>query len=72
MTKEIYEKAGQLFEDIELMSCQIEEVEKHHHWITIITPKNKEVYYSDRFAKELIEWLKFKKEEYQKEFDELQ
>lgn len=72
MTKETYEKARELFEDIELMSCQIEEVEKQHHWITVITPKDKEVYYSYRFQRELIEWLKSKKEEYQKEFDGLQ
>lgn len=72
MTKETYEKATELFEDIELMSCQIEEVEKQHHWITVITPNDQKVYYSDRFQKELIEWLKSKKEEYQKEFDGLQ
>lgn len=72
MTKETYEKAETLLNDIKNISRQVKEVEKDHHWIITITPDNKDVCYSVRFQKELIEWLKSKKEEYQKEFDELQ
>lgn len=71
MTKETYEKAETLLKDIKNISRQVKEVEKDHHWITTITPDNKDICYSTRFQTELIEWLKSKKEEYQKEFDKL-
>lgn len=72
MTKETYEKAKELISDIKNIDNQIKEKEEQRHWINVITPNHKECYYSTRFQRELIEWMKSKKEEYQKEFDELQ
>lgn len=71
MKKEILKKANDLLDDIETISKVIKEKEEERHWIRIITPNHKESYYSMRFQNELIDWLKIKKEEYQKEFDEL-
>lgn len=73
MTKETYKKAVELTRDIENLTVVIEESEEEHHWIKVITPetKNRDKYYSVRFQRELTEWLKTKREEYRKEFDNL-
>lgn len=71
MTKEFLRKANELIKDIEIMEYQLSEVEKHHHFIVVSTPDYQNCFYSCRFQNELTEWLKTKKEEYQKEFDEL-
>ena len=72
MTKEVYEKAKELMSDVKTIDDQIKETEEQQHWIKVITAHHKECYYSTRFQRELAEWMKTKKEEYQKEFDELQ
>ena len=71
MTDEIFEKAKQLKNDIKAIKYQVEEKEKHHHWITTSTPNHKDGASSMRFQEELLDWLKHKIDEYQKEFDEL-
>ena len=73
MKNETFKKAVELTRDIENLSVVIEESEKEKHWIKVITPKveKRDVYYSVRFQHELTEWLRSKREEYQKEFDNL-
>ena len=71
MKREVYEKAKDLIEDIGCIERQVDESVSKQHWITISTPNNRDLRYSLRFQNDLIEWLKFKKEEYQREFDEL-
>ena len=71
MTENTYKMAKDLIEDINKMETQINAVENNHHWITILTPDYRDFSYSLRFQKDLVEWLTAKKEEYQKEFDEL-
>ena len=71
MTKEILNKANELAKDIELIKTQLNEVKEKRHFIVISTPDYQNCLYSYRFQKELAEWLSVKKEEYQKEFDEL-
>lgn len=71
MTEKTYETAKNLIEDINKMETQINEVKNCHHWISILTPHNKDFAYSLRFQRDLVEWLAAKKEEYQKEFDEI-
>ncbi len=71
MTKEIYQKARQLNDDIYILNSCLREVKERHHWITICTPNKKEIDISCRLQDELVTWVEQKKEEYQKEFDEL-
>lgn len=71
MTKEVYQKARQLNDDIYILNSCLREVKKEHHWITICTPDKKEVDISCKLQDELVTWMEQKKEEYQKEFDEL-
>ena len=49
---------------------QLKEREKKH-WVKVICPADKEPFYSIRFQEELSKWLAQKKEEYQKELEEL-
>lgn len=49
MTEEIYNEAIKLHEDIRLIKCQLDEVEKRKHWITIATPCKKDACYSEKF-----------------------
>lgn len=71
MTKDTYTKAKRLIEDIEAIDRQLEEVEKKKHWITTSTPRKLEGASSYQFQKDLVNWLKQIREQYQKEFDEL-
>lgn len=71
MTKEIFNKAHELTDDIHMIKYHLRKTKADKHWITISTPYQKEVVMSSRFQNELIEWLEQKLEEYQKEFDEL-
>ncbi len=71
MKIEVYEKAKDLIDDIGRIERQLNEAMNNQHWIAISTPNNRDLRYSLRFQNDLIEWLKFKKEEYQREFDEL-
>lgn len=72
MKIEILEKANNLLNDIKRMSRIIDDKEKERKWISVISSGHKEDgYFTDRFEDELVEWLKVKREEYQKEFDSL-
>lgn len=71
MNKELLNKANNLMHDIETISNVINEKENAHHWIKVITPNHQDGYYSYRFMDELTEWMKKKKEEYEKEFEQL-
>ena len=56
MNKELLNKANNLMHDIETIEKVIDE---------------RDSYYSCRFMDELAEWMKKKREEYQKEFEQL-
>lgn len=73
MKKDILQKANDLNDDITKLSEIITEVKEQHHWIRVVTPNTKKYDYgfSVRFQKELTAWLENKKQQYQKEFDEL-
>lgn len=71
MNKELLNKANNLMHDIAAISKVIDEKENSDHWIEVITPRHQDSYYSCRFMDELTEWMKKKKEEYQKEFANL-
>ena len=70
MTKEQLEKAITLHEDIKVMD-KILDAKKERNWIRIITPKYAEHYHSIRFQRELAEWVKTKKQEYEEELERL-
>lgn len=72
MTKETFEKAKQLDSDIFKLKEQLNSEDLNTVWIDIATPGTEEMnLYSNRFQHELIEWMKNKLKEYQKEFDEV-
>lgn len=71
MTEETFKKAVELKTDIFNMDKQIKEATEDRHWISVATPRTKDLVYSHRFGTELLEWLKSKREEYQKEFEKL-
>lgn len=71
MTKSTFNKAVELNNDIKNLDKQIKEVMEDRHWISVVTPMRKDLAYSCRFQEELLEWLKAKREEYQKEFEQL-
>lgn len=71
MNMDIYNKAITLVKDIESLKRHIDEVEFKKHWISIVTPDNRDLPHSLRLQAELVEWMKAKKEEYEKEFNEL-
>lgn len=70
MTKEVLEKANELVNDIDNINIVLKEREKKY-WVKVICPADKEPFYSIRFQEELSKWLAQKKEEYQKELEEL-
>lgn len=78
MKKSDLEKANSLAEDIKNIELVLSAHEKHM-WIRaifskklkVVCPRNEDLFYSVRFQDELAEWLKQKKEQYQKEFDAL-
>ena len=70
MNQETLDKANKLQGDIKNIRKVLDDYSEYK-WISVISPRNKELYYSGRFDDELAEWLKVKAEEYQKEFDEL-
>ncbi len=71
MTEAIFQKAVELNNDIKNMDKQIKEVIEDRYWISVVTPRRKELAYSSRFQEELLEWLIAKRNEYQKEFEQL-
>lgn len=70
MTRETLEKAKDLQKDIKNMENVLNDSKKRC-WLRVISPSTKEYYYSVRFQRELAEWLKTKKEEYEKELESL-
>ena len=77
MTKETRIEANKLSDDIKNIDKVLTEHNKYH-WIKVIFKKGlnvtcpyEDMYYSVRFQNELAEWLKQKKEQYQKELDAL-
>lgn len=71
LSKEEYVRAENLYNDICNLNRQIIEIE-NGSWATIITRGTEDTrYYSDRFEKELVVWMRQKIKEYQKEFDKL-
>lgn len=72
MNIKTFEKAFSLRSDVTQINTVIGTVEKEHAHPTIITSQYTGAYFSDRFERELIEWMKSKAEEYQKEFDDLE
>lgn len=71
MNKELLNQANNLMHDIETISKIVDERENSHQWIAVTTPKYQDSCYSYRFMDELTEWMKKKKEEYEKEFERL-
>lgn len=73
MTKETYEKASKLANDIKHLDNIINDFDDKSCWIKVITPYHKEnIVTSMRFQNELLKWLRVKREEYYNEFEELQ
>ena len=70
MDKATLRKAKELESDIENIKRILKEYEEQHHWIQVVSPRIDEGQ-SGRFQKDLAEWLKQKKEKYEKELAEL-
>lgn len=70
MDKATLRKAKELESDIESIKQILNEYEEQHHWIQVVSPRIEEGQ-SGRFQKDLAEWLKQKKEKYEKELTEL-
>ena len=68
---DIYNKAVTLVRDIESLARHINEVERKRHWIAIVTPDNRDLPHSLRLQAELVDWMKAKREEYEREFETL-
>lgn len=71
MNKETFDLAKTLLNDIDNISNVLRKYENDNYYIKVISSGFVYLNYSERFQEELIEWLKIKKEEYQKEFYEL-
>lgn len=72
MKIEIFEKATELQRNIRNLTHIIDDVEKEHHWISLVSARYENEIFSKDFYKSLLEFAKTKLEEYQKEFNELQ
>lgn len=70
MDKATLRKAKELESNIESIKRILNEYEEQHHWIQVVSPRIEEGQ-SGRFQKDLAEWLKQKKEKYEKELAEL-
>lgn len=72
MTKEKLEKAKELEQDIKMIQGVLEERE-NKRWIKVIGARCDQKYdwHSIRFQHELAKWLEDKKQEYEKELEEL-
>ena len=70
MTQETLEKAYTLNEDIRKIDRVLDD-NRNKRWIKVIGARNEENFYSVRFQNELAEWLKQKREQYQKELDDI-
>ena len=72
MKIEIFEKATELQRNIKNLTHIIDDVEKEHHWISLVSARYENEVFSKDFYKSLLEFAKTKLEEYEKEFNELQ
>lgn len=78
MTKTDFENAKNLIEDIKALE-KVLAAHRRNEWVRVIflkelkviSPYNEDCFYSVRFQNELVEWLKQKKEQYQKELDDM-
>lgn len=70
MDKDTLRKAKELESDIEGIERILKEYEEQHHWIQVATPRIGDRQ-SKKFQEDLAEWLKQKKEKYEKELAEL-
>ena len=72
MKIEIFEKATELQRNIKNLTHIIDDVEKEHHWISLVSACYENEVFSNDFYKSLLEFAKIKLKEYEKEFNELQ
>lgn len=73
MTKELFIEAENLYKAINSLKKVIEEHEKENHWVTVYTPNYEDsLEFGWRFSDKLVEKLKELKDEYEKEFEELE
>ena len=71
MKMEIYKEAARLAGDISAMDKRIKDVEDWKARITVSSSSYYQLDFSSEFEIEILDWLKSKREEYQKRFDEL-
>lgn len=73
MNKELFQEAKDLYKAINSLEKVIEEHEKENHWVTVYTPNHKDnLEFGWRFSDKLVKKLKELKDEYEKEFEELE
>lgn len=73
MTKELFQKANDLYKTMNSLEKVIKEREDDGHYITIYTPKYKDnLEFGYGFEMRFINKLKELKAEYEKEFEELE
>ena len=70
MEKETLQKAKELENDIESIKKLLEEYDQKHHLIQVTSPKNDSIQ-SGRFQEDLAQWLRRKRETYEKELADL-
>ena len=71
MKIETFKKAQELQNNIEALKNIIEDVEKEHHWISLVSACRKNECFSGDFYKSLLEFAKLKLAEYEKAFEDL-
>lgn len=71
MKMEVYKEAARLAKDISAMDKRIKDVGQYNNHITVSSSSYYQLDFSSEFEREVLNWLKFKREEYQKKFDEL-
>jgi hypothetical protein len=69
MDKDTLQKAQELERDIKSITRILEEHNKHH-WVQVVSPKTDDGQ-SERFQNDLAEWLRQRKEIYEKELADL-
>lgn len=73
MNEKLLREANNLYKSIKSLEKVIEERENDGHYITIYTPNHKDnLEFGYDFTRRLVEKLKELKDEYEKEFEELE
>lgn len=72
MKIETFERATELQRNIKNLTHIIDDVEKKHHWISLVSACYENEVFSKDFYKSLLEFAKIKLKEYEKAFNELQ